>query len=136
MVYRRADNEAWDGFDASEAGYAELHSLYKHVTETRGLTATIIESDELGAAPEAGLKSLCHAIGVDFDRAMLSWRTDITLPLQWEGWAPFYERVQAAKGFESNQSPMPGVMPEEVELAAAQCLPAYEYLAARRIKFS
>ena len=45
----------WNKFDASEAGFKELHQVYKLVTEELKQPAIVIDADDLLKNPGEGL---------------------------------------------------------------------------------
>lgn len=95
----------------------------------------VIDSTDLLAAPEAGLRALCDALDVPFDAAMLSWPPG---PRDSDGvWAPYwYESVWRSTGFTRvapAASPTP--LPPALEPLAGQCLPYYRRLSEHKLKF-
>ncbi len=104
----------------------------------------VIDSTDLLAAPEAGLRALCGALDVPFDAAMLSWPPG---PRDSDGvWAPYwYESVWRSTGFTwaapaaspapaaPGQAPAP--LPPALEPLARQCLPYYQRLSEHKLKF-
>ena len=93
----------------------------------------VIDSADLLAAPEAGLRALCAALGVPFSASMLSWPAG---PRATDGvWAPYwYDSVWRSTGFGPAREPGTSALPPELEPLAASCLPYYEELASRRIR--
>jgi hypothetical protein len=100
----------------------------------------VIDSSDLLAAPEAGLRALCAALEVPFSEAMLSWPAG---PRESDGaWAPhWYESVWRSTGFGSGSGPGgsaaggPPAAPASLEPLAGQCMPYYEHLSAHKLKF-
>jgi hypothetical protein len=94
----------------------------------------VIDSADLLAAPEAGLRALCAALGVPFSPAMLSWPAG---PRDSDGvWAPYwYDSVWRSTGFTPTASsrPRPALDPA-LEPLLAQCLPYYQRLSENKIK--
>src|SRR5690242_10176895 len=95
----------------------------------------VIDSTDLLAAPEAGLRALCDALDVPFDAAMLSWPPG---PRDSDGvWAPYwYESVWRSSGF-TRVAPAasPAALPPALEPLAGQCLPYYQRLSEHKLKF-
>jgi hypothetical protein len=95
----------------------------------------VIDSTDLLAAPEAGLRALCAALDVPFDAAMLSWPAG---PRESDGvWAPYwYDSVWKSTGF-TRVAPAgtPGPLPPELEPLAEQCRPYYERLSRHKLRF-
>jgi hypothetical protein len=96
----------------------------------------VIESADLLAAPEAGLRALCGAVGVPFSAAMLSWPPG---PRDSDGvWAPYwYDSVRRSTGFvpvaASREPGAPPALAAELEPLAQQCLRYYETLSKYKI---
>jgi hypothetical protein len=86
----------------------------------------VIDSSDLLAAPEAGLRALCLALGVPFSTAMLSWPPG---PRDSDGvWAPhWYDSVRRSTGFTpAAPAGPPAVLDPALEPLLGQCLPYYE----------
>jgi hypothetical protein len=93
----------------------------------------VIDSTDLLAAPEAGLRALCAALGVPFATAMLSWPAG---PRPSDGvWAPYwYDSVWRSTGFTPAIPGPPPPLDPALEPLLAQCLPYYERLSENKIK--
>jgi len=93
----------------------------------------VIDSADLLAAPEAGLRALCAALGVPFSPAMLSWPAG---PRETDGvWAPYwYDSVWRSTGFAPAAQAPPAALDPSLEPVLEQCLPYYERLSAHKIK--
>ena len=59
--------------DAAQLGFARLVEYHDRVSQLLGCPAPVVDSNRLLADPEAKLRALCVAIGVDWDPAMLQW---------------------------------------------------------------
>ena len=98
----------------------------------------VIDSTDLLAAPEAGLRALCDALDVPFDAAMLSWPPG---PRDSDGvWAPYwYESVWRSTGFTRiapRSAPAARApLPPALEPLAEQCLPYYQRLSEHKLNF-
>jgi hypothetical protein len=98
----------------------------------------VIDSADLLAAPEAGLRALCAALDVPFSASMLSWPAG---PRDSDGvWAPhWYESVWRSTGFtrvplaRGAQARAP--LPAALEPLAQECTPYYQRLSARKLDF-
>jgi hypothetical protein len=92
----------------------------------------VIDSADILRQPLAALESLCDALGVPFDPAMLSWPAG---PRDTDGvWARYwYGNVHASTGFRPYQEPEPAQLPPALEPLAAACQPYYDLLAAHRL---
>ena len=73
----------------------------------------VIEADNFLANPEAGLRSMCHIVGIDFDSNMLSWPTG---PRSTDGvWGRYwYATVESSTEFGRS----PDDEPSELEIPA------------------
>jgi hypothetical protein len=93
----------------------------------------VIDSADLLAAPEAGLRALCAALGVPFSASMLSWPAG---PRSSDGvWAPYwYDSVCRSTGFTPVTPGPPPALDPSLEPLLAQCLPYYERLSKNKIK--
>ena len=95
----------------------------------------VIDSTDLLAAPEAGLRALCAALDVPFDPAMLSWPAG---PRESDGvWAPYwYDSVWKSTGFtRAAPAGTHGPLPPELEPLAEECRPYYERLSRHKLRF-
>jgi hypothetical protein len=99
----------------------------------------VIDAADLLAAPEAGLRALCAALGVPFSASMLSWPAG---PRDSDGvWAPhWYESVWRSTGF--TRAPLAGgtqaraPLPAALEPLAESCMPYYQRLSDHKLDFS
>ena len=95
----------------------------------------VIDSADLLAAPEAGLRALCAALGVPFSASMLSWPAG---PRATDGvWAPYwYDSVWRSTGFTHRSAPGAArlELAPSLEPLLEQCLPYYERLSQNKIK--
>jgi Sulfotransferase domain len=93
----------------------------------------VIDSADLLAAPEAGLRALCAALGVPFSAAMLAWPAG---PRATDGvWAPYwYDSVWRSTGFTPVAPGPPADLAPSLEPLLDQCLPYYRRLSENKIK--
>jgi Sulfotransferase domain len=93
----------------------------------------VIDSSDLLAAPEAGLRALCSALGVPFSLSMLSWPAGRRAS---DGvWAPhWYDSVWRSTGFVPVTPGPPPPLDPALEPLLADCLPYYEKLRKNKIK--
>ena len=93
----------------------------------------VIDSADLLAAPEAGLRALCDALDVPFSAAMLSWPAG---PRATDGvWAPYwYDSVWRSTGFAPVTPGPPADLAPSLEPLLEQCLPYYQRLSENKIK--
>lgn len=59
--------------NAQDIGIIRQAQLYEQITQISGKTIPIIDSNQVLANPEKLLKSMCSALDVEFDSAMLAW---------------------------------------------------------------
>jgi hypothetical protein len=95
-------------------------------------TPPIIDAGDFLHDPEAHLRWLCGWLGLPFTDRMLSWPPG---PRDTDGvWAPhWYAAVQASTGFEPRR-PRDINLSEHDAAVAEACRPAYDALAARRLR--
>jgi hypothetical protein len=93
----------------------------------------VIDSADLLAAPEAGLRALCAALGVPFSASMLSWPAG---PRDTDGvWAPYwYDSVRRSTGFTPAAPGPPAALDPALEPLLEECLPYFERLSKNKIK--
>ena len=114
-------------FSLDDLGFAAQSQLWQQLGRP-----PVIHSETILQNPETALRSLCDAIDIPFDRAMLSWPAG---PRDEDGaWAPWwYESVWASTGFgPPPDENLPDVKTSHLPLLEA-CLPHYETLAAKTI---
>lgn len=113
-------------------GLERQANFFEREADRLGKAPPVVDSSELLADPEAVLSKLCAALGIAWDRAMLSWapgRRETDGP-----WAShWYSAVELSTGF---GPPERGVvdLPPEAQRLADRCRPYYERLAAHRIR--
>ncbi|HHO49806.1 MAG TPA: HAD family hydrolase [Deltaproteobacteria bacterium] len=98
----------------------------------RGHDPVVLDGDELRTAPAAMLQALCAGLQIPFIPQMLSWAPGIRAT---DGvWAPhWYARVAASTGFTA-PGPQPTTLPPRLAELARALRPAYDHLAARRLR--
>jgi len=114
-----------DQMTLEDLGYLQQAALYD------GIGGFVIDSSEIRADPEKMLKKLCHAIGLGFDPAMLSWPAG---PRDADGiWAAhWYNAVHQSTGFASAEGPLPKVGDEHQHILC-KAMPLYEELHTRKL---
>jgi hypothetical protein len=97
-----------------------------------GHAPPVIDANDVLANPAAVLSTLCEALGIAWDPAMLSWapgRRPSDGP-----WAPhWYGAVEASTGFGPPETEAVD-LPEDARRLADRCRPYYERLAVYRLK--
>jgi len=109
-----------------DIGFREQVQLF------RRFPGPVLDSSDIRADPEGMLKSLCDAIGLEFDQSMLSWQAG---PKPFDGvWAShWYGSVHRSTGFAGPENKIPllkGALGKLLE----EALPFYEQLAAFRLQ--
>ena len=97
----------------------------------RGHPCPIVDAADILKAPEPMLRALCHALGISFDRSMLTWPEG---PRPEDGpWAPhWYDMVWASSGFRPYVEKS-AKLSRELEEIAGKALPAYNRLSAQKL---
>jgi hypothetical protein len=108
-----------------DTGLAEQVEILETMLE-RDESPVVIDARELLLDPPGVLRRACEALGIPFDRAMLSWPAG---PKPEDGvWAKhWYDGVHASTGFEPYR-PKTGPFPERLKPLLDECLPLYERL--------
>jgi len=112
-------------------GYAQMRRYFEFEAERQGRAPPVVDSDTILADPAATLESLCRALGIAWDPAMLVWERG---PHPEDGvWgAHWYDKVNASTGFGAR----PGVMPAlkgEYRAVADACRDDYEAMLAHAL---
>lgn len=91
----------------------------------------VIDSFDIRRNPRRALGSLCKALGLRFDDAMLQWPAG---PREYDGvWAPhWYSAVHQSTGFAAAEGELPRLTGSLAEVAA-QAMPFYQDLARKRL---
>jgi hypothetical protein len=124
---RKRETAAFENF-----GLDRQAEFFDREADRLGQAPPVIDADEVLGNPEGVLSRLCQALGIEWDRAMLSWtpgRRDTDGP-----WAPhWYGAVEQSTGFGPPDSD-PLQLPAEVQRLADRCRPYYDRLASNRIR--
>ncbi|MFZ3580713.1 HAD family hydrolase [Loktanella sp. DJP18] len=110
----------------TDIGFAAQSALYDLIG---GL---VIDSADIRADPAGMLRTLCHAIGLPFDPAMLSWPKgghpqDGVWATHW------YGAIHASTGFAGPEGPLP-VLPGEAAALVKRAMPHYDHLSEQALK--
>lgn len=116
---------------AEALGYKRQVQIFNLVKKHIGENPPVIESVDVLNQPQETLQKLCHALGVKFDEAMLSWPTGYR---DSDGvWAShWYNRVIESTGFKPFQKKETPLTEREAEVAQA-CQAEYEFLQSVKI---
>ncbi|HCH64689.1 MAG TPA: sulfotransferase family protein [Deltaproteobacteria bacterium] len=116
----------------AETGLPQQAELWHWLHENLGIDAPVIDARDLLTDPSAMLPKMTAALGVPFDPAMLQWEagrrpTDGVWASHW------YDAVEQSTGFRA-YTPSTGALSRELEAVHDACLPAYQFLHARRLR--
>jgi len=111
----------------------EMEARLFDYLSARGHPCPVVDAADILKAPAAALKSLCGALAIPFDPAMLAWPAG---PRPEDGpWAPhWYDAVWASTGFKPYVEKTSSLS-RELERVAEQAMDAYRRLSARRLIF-
>ena len=117
----------------ADTGLPQQRELFDLECERLGAAPAVIDSADVLQNPRAGLSSLCHSLGADFDEAMLSWRPGRR---DTDGiWAPhWYGAVEKSTGF-APYRPKNEPVPDSLLDILEECQRHYDHLAAHRLIF-
>jgi hypothetical protein len=123
---RKRESAAFD-----DLGLDRQAEFFEREAERLGHAPPVIDANDVLADPEGVLSSLCDALGIPWDPAMLSWapgRRETDGP-----WAPhWYGAVEKSTRFGPPETDEV-VLPDEARRLADRCRPYYEQIAAHRI---
>ncbi len=96
-----------------------------------GCDPIVIDSFDIRRNPRRALRSLCKAIRIDFDEAMLTWRPG---PKSYDGvWGPhWYGAAHNSTGFAEPEGPLPNLSGDQ-KAVAEQAMPYFKALYAKRL---
>jgi hypothetical protein len=114
-----------------DLGLERQAEFFDREADRLGHAPPVVDANDVLANPRGVLSSLCHALAIAWDPAMLSWapgRRGTDGP-----WAPhWYGAVEKSSGFGPPETD-PVDLPQEARRLAERCRPYYERLAAHRI---
>jgi len=114
-----------------DLGLPQQLALFDAFADQTGKAPPVLDSKDVLQDPKGKLTALCDALGIEFDKAMLSWPAG---KRDTDGvWAPWwYKNVEASTGFQPYrpvEHQLDGALMDIVELAQ----PYYEKLARYRL---
>ncbi len=115
-----------------DLGLPQQVALYKWLEEQGLDSPPVIDSRQVLEDPGSSLEALCHALGIEYQAAMLSWEPGIH---DTDGvWAShWYDAVVSSTGFHPYQA-KPIELTPELESVALKAVPYYEFLFERRLR--
>ena len=114
-----------------DLGFVQQCKIFDFVREKRGSVPPVVDAKDVLENPERTLRSLCDAIGVEFDKAMLSWPPGLR---ETDGiWAKYwYDEVARSTSFQPYKR-REGNVPDRLREVYEQCRECYEQLRQHRL---
>lgn len=114
-------------FELEDLGFAPQRKLWEELGRP-----PVIDSMDILRWPRTMLSQLCHAIGIPFEEAMLSWEKGAR---ETDGaWAPYwYHSVENSTGFGEPPETYPAIEPQYRDMLKA-CEEDYAAMEARKLK--
>ena len=121
----------WADVDLRAIGFVEQAEIFDMVAQKLGAAPPVIDAEDVLAHPRRTVAALCHACGIAFDAAMLSWPAG---PKPFDGnWAPhWYNAAWASTGFATPEA-RAFVLPAGLAKIADAARPYYEKMRAFRL---
>jgi len=115
-----------------ETGLPQQQELWQWLRDELGVEAPVVDARDLLTDPAGVLEQLCVALDVAWEPAMLSWKPGLRAT---DGvWAPhWYDAVETSTGFRPWHQKQ-GTLNVDLQAIHDACLPAWEFLHARRIR--
>ena len=114
-----------------DLGFEQQYEIFSFVSERTGTIPTVVDADDVLKNPERMLRLLCAAVGVPFDKAMLSWPPGLR---ETDGiWARhWYDAVARSTSFEPYK-PRTGKIPDGMSEIHKHCQECYDKLYEHRL---
>ena len=114
-----------------DLGFVQQWEIFDFVREHTKVTPAVIDADEVLKNPERMLRLLCDAVGVEFEKAMLSWPAGLR---DTDGiWAKhWYDAVAKSTSFEPYKA-KEGSVPDSLHDVYEKCCRCYENLYQHRL---
>jgi hypothetical protein len=115
-----------------DLGFVQQAEIFDWVRKKTGQTPAIVDAKDVLQNPERMLRLLCGAIGVEFDKAMLSWPPGLR---ETDGvWAKYwYAEVARSTSFQPYR-PKNEPVPERLHDIHERCRECYERLCGSRLR--
>jgi hypothetical protein len=124
---RKRESAAFENF-----GLDRQAEFFEREADRLGHAPPVVDANDVLANPEAVLSALCAALGILWERAMLSWkpgRRETDGP-----WAPhWYATVEKSTGFGPPETE-PIKLSDDARRLADRCRPYYQRLAEHRLR--
>jgi Sulfotransferase domain len=119
------------GPDLEDLGFVQQCEIFEFVRARTKSIPPVIDTDDVLKNPEQLLRRLCNAIGVGFDKAMLSWPPGLR---ETDGiWAThWYDAVAKSTSFEPYHR-REGEVPDSLREIYERCQECYEQLYHHRL---
>ena len=114
-----------------DLGFIQQCEIFDFVRERTDSTPPVVDADDILKNPESTLQLLCEAIGVEFDKAMLSWPPGLR---ETDGiWAThWYDAVAKSTSFQPYKA-RDGKIPDSLRDVYEQCNECYQQLNQHRL---
>lgn len=118
--------------ELEDLGFVQQCEIFHFVRDRSGSAPAVIDADDVLRNPESTLRLLCDAIGVPFDKAMLSWPPGLR---ETDGiWAKhWYDAVAKSTSF-APYTPRDGTIPDSLCAIYEKCRECYQKLYQHRLK--
>jgi hypothetical protein len=115
-----------------DLGFVQQCEIFDFVRGRANSIPAVVDADDVLRDPERMLQLLCNAIGVEFDKAMLSWPPGLR---ETDGvWAKhWYDAVVRSTSF-APYKPREGNIPDSLADVYEKCRECYEQLHQHRLK--
>ncbi len=122
-----------DDVSLADIGFTEQAALFDLVCDLTGKAPPVIDATDIRSNPEAALKALCPALGIQFSEQMLSWPTgqrgsDGVWATHW------YDSVVKSTGFAPPDRTQPNV-PDQHKSIVEEAMPIYEHMKQHALSF-
>jgi hypothetical protein len=114
-----------------DLGFVQQQKIFDFVRDKTGSVPPVVDAKDVLENPERILRLLCNTVGLEFNKAMLSWPPGLR---DTDGiWAKYwYDDVARSTSFQPYK-PREGVVPDRLREIYEQCRKCYEKLYQHRI---
>lgn len=118
---------------ASDTGFRRQRELFDHVREFNAGPPVVIDSAIIRKQPKRALETLCAAVGIAFDPAMLNWTAG---PKKEDGvWGKhWYQAVWRSTGFAAPEEDFVPELDERLARIEAEVISDYRYMRESALK--